>query len=100
MMSTRAKPQSVAIENVVFVEFRAPTKVREGQYDYLVRSAAELAQAVSSYTATIMETRDLVQALRATLTLGAVQMKEGADPAAELLLGLGSEDLSQAQHRA
>lgn len=100
MISSSAGPRSVAIENVVFVEFRAPTKVIAGRWDHLHKAAAELTAAVSSYNETIMQTRELLGQLREMVKPGVFQMTEGADPAVALLLGPGSEDLSQAQHRA
>lgn len=99
MLPSRLKPPSVAIENVVFVEFRAPARI-ECRFECVEQSVSRYQAAVSAYTATIMETRALIDSLRDQLKLGGAPLSAAADPAAELLLAPGSGDSSPTQNRA
>lgn len=100
MRSQRGTPQSVAVENVVFVEFRAPTKRYSGRWDYLDSLAADGREAISTYKKTIMRTRELARRARELTMPGVVQLPEGADPAAALLLGPDSADSFRVQRKA
>jgi hypothetical protein len=79
MVVKRREPRSVAVENVVFVEFPTPVS----RWEYIDRLAAEGRQAVAALRSTIERTRWLAQRARALTTPGGVP--------AEVLAACGSD---------
>jgi hypothetical protein len=91
MSVRRISPRSVTVENVVFVEFPTPAN----RWEYFDRIAAEGAQAVAAFRATLERTRWLAQRGRALTTPGGVP--EEVLAACGSGLAPGSEASSPAQ---
>lgn len=71
MRDRRAPPPTLAIENVVFVEFPTPVS----RWEYIDRLAAEGLQAVAALKATLERTRWLAQRGRALTSPAGVPME-------------------------
>lgn len=99
MISASRKPRSVAIENVVFVEFRTPTRCSDTRLGGRAEMLENSAYAAAPYTQTIIGMGDIATAARELPMLGADQTSGGEDLAAALLLGPGSGDWFPAPHR-
>jgi hypothetical protein len=104
MISSKPKPQHVAIENVVFVAFRAHKEPCCSESARLDRLTSEGMDAVSTYRQTIMRTRELArrgrELTRELAKLAGAQTNQDAAQAADLLQGQDSGGSFPARSRA